>query len=161
MATVTYPDSLPKPLLEMSRAQSPSFRMVQPLTGPGYVKRVSTDAPVQYDLTWRMRRDAASMFMTWFYSETGAAAGANRFIIKLDTEFGLQDHTLQILPDSLMPMQQEAHNVFSYTASAICRKMPMPEAYRDHADLIVLDAFKYRSGIDVALNQVWPEPINA
>jgi hypothetical protein len=104
-----------------------------------------------------MNRETALQFMSWFASQVGANMGANRIIMKLDTEFGLQDHSLQILPDSLMPMQQEAHNVFSYSASAICRKMPIPSEYTDHADLIALDAYSYRSEIDTAMNSVWPE----
>lgn len=159
MAIVTYPAALPMPLLEMSRTQSPSYRMVQPLAGPGYIKNICNDAPVQYDLNWRMNRETAVQFMSWFASHAGANMGANKIVMKLDTEFGLQDHSLQILPDSLMPMQQEAHNVFSYSASAICRKMPIPAVYTDHGDLIATDAYSYRAEIDVAMNQVWPESI--
>ena len=63
---------------------------MQPLRGPGYVKRLNNDAPVTYDLTWRMTRDQAAQFQTWFYSmsASGLAMGRNQFQLEIDTEFG-------------------------------------------------------------------------
>ena len=159
MATVTYPAALPKPLINITRSQSPGFQLVQPLAGPGYVKQMTSDSPATYELSWRMSRDKALQFMAWFYAQTGLNRGFNRFTVSLDTEFGQQPHTFQLTTDNLLPSSQEASNVFSYSATAICRKVPIPAVYTDHADLILLDAYSYRAEIDIAMNQVWPEAL--
>ena len=159
MATVAYPAALPKPLINITRSQSPGFQLVQPIAGPGYVKQMTSDSPATYELSWRMSRDKSAQFMTWFYAQTGLNRGFNRFTISLDTEFGPQDHTFQLTPDNLLPYSQEASNVFSYSATAICRKVPIPAVYTDHSDLILLDAYNYRAEIDIAMNQTWPEAL--
>jgi len=159
MAIVTYPAALPKPLINVTRSQSPGFQLKQPLAGPGYVKQMTSDSPATYELSWRMSRAKAVQFISWFRSPVMLNEGANKFTISLDTEFGPQDHTFQLTPDNLLPSNQEAGNVFSYTATAICRKAPIPAVYTDHADLIVLDAYNYRAEIDIAMNQTWPEAL--
>jgi len=105
-----------------------------------------------------MSRSKAQQFMSWFYGVL--LAGQNKFSISIDTEFGPQEHVFQLTTDNLMPSSQEASNVFSYSATCICRKMPIPAVYTDHVDLITLDAFNYRAEIDIAMNRVWPEPVN-
>lgn len=154
MAIVPYPPTVPKPLISISRTQAQTFQLVQPLRGPGYVKRLNNDAPVTYDLTWRMTRDQAAQFQTWFYSmgASGLAMGRNQFQLEIDTEFGKLLHTLQLTPDTFS-QTQEAHNVFSYQATAIARKVPIPQWWFDHEDLVNSEFFAQRSLFDLVMNQ--------
>lgn len=158
MAIVQYPPTVPKPLISVSRTQAQTFQLVQPLRGPGYVKRLNNDAPVTYDLTWRMTRDQAAQFQTWFYSmsASGLAMGRNQFQLEIDTEFGKLLHTLQLTPDTFS-QTQEAHNVFSYQATAIARKVPIPQWWLDHDDLVQSEFFSHRSLFDLVMNQQLPE----
>ena len=157
MAIVDYPSQVPKPLISISRTQAQTFQLVQPLRGPGYVKRLSNDAPVTYDLTWRMTRDQAAQFQTWFYSmsASGLAMGRNQFQLEIDTEFGKLLHTLQLTPDTFS-QTQEAHNVFSYQATAIARKVPIPQWWFDHEDLVNSEFFAQRSLFDLVVNEQIP-----
>ena len=163
MAIVDYPSQVPKPLISISRTQAQTFQLVQPLRGPGYVKRLNNDAPVTYDLTWRMTRDQAAQFQTWFYSmsASGLAMGRNQFQLEVDTEFGKLLHTLQLTPDTFS-QTQEAHNVFSYQATAIARKVPIPQWWLDHGDLVNSEFFPYRDLFDIVMNkQITESPIYA
>lgn len=157
MAIVAYPENIPLPLLtETSRSQAPTFRTYEPLAGPVRIKKTSSDAPVQYDMTWRMSRIGAQRLMTWFYSATGLNQGRNKFTVKLNTEFGLLDHTVQLLPDSLLPVTTEGATVYSYTATCIVRAFPIPQSYLDHNDLLQSDYYDQAALFDLIVNQYLP-----
>ena len=73
-----------------------------------------------------------------------------------DEEFGKLLHTLQLTPDTFS-QTQEAHNVFSYQATAIARKVPIPQWWFDHEDLVNSEFFAQRSLFDLVMNQQLPE----
>ena len=157
MAIVDYPANIPLPLLtETSRSQAGTFRLYEPLAGPVRIKKTSTDAPIQYDMAWRMGIASAQRFMAWFYSVDGLNQGRNQFIVKLNTEFGLLEHTVQLMPDSLLPATTEAKTVYSYTATGIVRKFPIPDVYIDHYDLLQSDYFDDAVLFDCIVNDYWP-----
>ena len=157
MAIVNYPENVPLPLLtETSRSQAPTFRAYEPLAGPARIKKTSSDAPVQYDIAWRMSRISAQRFMTWFYSPNGLNRGRNKFTVKLNTEWGLLEHTVQLLPDSLLPVTTEGATVYSYTATGVVRALPIPQSYLDHCDLLQSDYYDNASFFDIIVNQYFP-----
>ena len=108
-----------------------------------------------------MTRDQAAQFQTWFYSmsASGLAMGRNQFQLLIDTEWGQLLHTLQLTPDTFS-QTQEAHNVFSYQATAIARKVPIPQWWLDHEDLVNSEFFAQRSLFDLVVNEQIPPLYN-
>ncbi len=94
--------------------------------------------------------------MAWFYSPNGLNQGRNTFTVKLNTEFGLLDHTVQLLPDSLMPCTTEGATVYSYTASGIVRALPIPQVYLDSCDLLQSDYYTQAWLFDLIVNDYLP-----
>lgn len=136
-----------------ARNQLARFQMSDPRSGPPYRKRLSSDVPVIWDVTFRFTGDDAIIFWSWY--ENGTDYGRKNFILPIRTEYGIVDHEVMFLPDSLLPVSQEA-NVFTYTAKILARKLIIPDEFPP--DIWVdPDAWKNRDIIDPAINWQWPK----
>lgn len=63
---IDYPSDLRAPLNTVVKTQTQLYDVSQPLSGPSYIRKLSTDAPVFYDLTFKFRyRDEALRFRAW------------------------------------------------------------------------------------------------
>lgn len=136
-----------------SRNQPSAFLMADPRSGPPYRKRLSSDIPVIWDVTFKFQGDNAIIFWSWF--ETGIDRGRKNFILPIRTEFGLVDHEVAFLPDTLLPVSEEG-NVFTYTAQIIARKLIIPPEFPPDI-WAEPDIWKEREIIDPAVNWYWPK----
>ena len=80
--------------------------------------------------------------MLWFI--TVINRGADEFTIPIKTEFGVIEHTVRFLPDSLLNTSQDGFDVMTYSATIMARGQAVPEAYLDAAELIIaIPRWKY------------------
>lgn len=62
---IAYPN-IRGPLVSQTKTQSTTFRRSEPLEGPAYLKTLSDDAPVFYNLKFKFNRaDEAKIFYAW------------------------------------------------------------------------------------------------
>lgn len=69
MADIDYPLNLRGPLVGKSKNQTAVVRQTQPLSGPAYTQKLSTDAPVTYNLSFLFTSPSeALLFRAWVTS---------------------------------------------------------------------------------------------
>lgn len=136
-----------------ARNQLAAFQMSDPRSGPPYRKKLSSDVPVIWDVTFKFKGDDATIFWSWF--ENAIDKGRANFILPIQTEFGLVDHEVMFLDESLLPVSEES-DVFTYTAQVLARKLVIPPEFPP--DIWVdPDIYKDRSILDPAVNWFWPK----
>lgn len=136
-----------------ARNQLAAFQMSDPRSGPPYRKKLSSDVPVIWDVTFKFKGDDATIFWSWF--ENAIDKGRANFILPIQTEFGLVDHDVMFLDESLLPVSEES-DVFTYTAQVLARKLVIPPEFPP--DIWVdPDIYKDRSILDPAVNWYWPK----
>lgn len=120
MATdITWPVSLQGMITTgNSRRTVPAHTMIQPRSGPAYVKYKSPDGPVFWDAELRFSQQDAAVFWLWF--RKALRYGANTFILPVRTEAGLIDHEVMFLPDSIVSLS-EGSGIFTYSATLMSR----------------------------------------
>ena len=156
MAIESYPLSL-RTILRTGKARqmTPTFRLGNPRSGPGYVQATSADAPYFWDVTFRFQRNDRLIFMDWFQRKINR--GQSPFLLAIDTEYGLQELQMQFLPDSLLPVNEDGSKTYTYRATIFARDI-VPEwaaligEYIDLAPEWVTSS----SIFDIAMNQEWP-----
>lgn len=132
---VLYPSTLPAPLKAgKSRKQVPAFRAIEPYRGRMYVQPIGTETPVIWSLTFRFTRDQAQAFVIWFKTVLGD--GVEKFTMPIKTEFGYVAHEFQFLPDGLLDCSEDGP-MFTYKASAMARKLSIPDQYLDNAESVI------------------------
>lgn len=136
-----------------ARNQLPAFAMSDPRSGPPYRKRLSDDVPVIWNVSFVFTGDDVTIFWSWF--ENGIDKGRKNFILPIATEFGLVDHEVMFLPDSLLSTS-ESGPAFTYTAQILARQLIIPEQYPDDI-WVEPEIFKDRSILDPAVNWYWPK----
>lgn len=137
MATdIRWPENLRGILTEgKSRRQGAIFSMSDPKVAPPYKKIRSTDVPVFWDITLRFHSADAAAFRKWF--ENDISYGRRWFTMPVKTEFGLIDHDVVFMPDSLLVASREAE-VFTYTATIMARKLIIPRKFTpDYFDCLL------------------------
>lgn len=136
-----------------ARNQLAAFQMSDPRSGPPYRKKLSSDVPVIWDVTFKFKGDDATIFWSWF--ENAIDKGRANFILPIQTEFGIVDHDVMFLDESLLPVSEES-DVFTYTAQVLARKLVIPPEFPP--DIWVdPDIYKDRSILDPAVNWYWPK----
>lgn len=115
------------------RTQPAAFSMSQPRRGYAYTQAIGTDTPVLWDVTFRFTRTEAVVFRLWF--ETVISRGVDEFTLPIDTEFGVLDHLVRFLPDTLLDLQQDGE-LFTYAASIMARAAVFPAGYLAAGPLI-------------------------
>ncbi len=123
MPVAAYPSWLPGVLRSKRRRQAPPWAMVGARRGPGYMLAISTVPPVFFDVEWLLTGSQALLFKLWF--ETVIARGAAPFTIFLRTEFGMLEHQVQMLPDSLLPAQEQG-GTWRYSATLMAAAQIIP-----------------------------------
>lgn len=118
-----------------NRSQPAAFSVSQPRRGKPYRQEIGTDAPVIWEVNFRFTRAEALVFRLFF--EVSINRGVDPFVLPIDTEFGLLDHTVEFLPDSLLDLQQDGE-VFTYSASILSRAAVFPDGYLEAGELIVM-----------------------
>lgn len=138
-----------------ARNQPARFQVSDPRSGPPYRKRLSSDVPVIWDVSFKFKGDDATIFWNWF--ENAIDYGRSNFILPIATEYGLVEHEVMFLPDSLLPVSEEA-DVFTYSAQILARKLVIPDEFPP--DIWVdPDAWKMRGLLDIAINIHWPKAV--
>lgn len=127
--------------------------MSDPRSGPPYRKKLSSDVPVIWDVTFKFKGDDATIFWSWF--ENAIDKGRANFILPIQTEFGLVDHDVMFLDESLLPVSEES-DVFTYTAQVLARKLVIPPEFPPDV-WVNPDIYKDRSILDPAVNWYWPK----
>lgn len=136
-----------------ARNQPAPFLMADPRSGPPYRKRLSNDVPVIWDVTFRFQGDETIIFWSWF--ENGTDRGRKNFIMPIRTEYGMVEHEVTFLPDSLLPVSEDS-SVFTYTAQILARKLVIPPEYP--GDIWQEPGiWKDRAILDPAVNWYWPK----
>lgn len=123
MPVATYPSMLPGVLRSKRRRQAPPWAMLGARRGPGYLVNGGTVPPVFFEVEWVFTAEQAVLFRLWF--ETVVARGALPFTLALRTEFGLVDHQVQMLPDSLLPAAEEG-GAWRYSATLMAAAQAIP-----------------------------------
>lgn len=124
--TAAYPAHLRGALRSKRRRQAPPFAQMAPRRGQGYMLNTGTVPPVFFDVEFRFTEAEAQVFRLWL--ETVVASGALPFTMPLRTEFGLIEHTCQLLPDSLLPAT-EAGRTWGYSATVMAGQQVIPSEY--------------------------------
>lgn len=123
MPTATYPTSIPGVMRSKRRRQAPPWAMVGARRGPGYMVNGGTVPPVFWDVEWVFDAQQAVLFRLWF--EVMIERGALPFSINLRTEFGLIEHVVQMLPDSLLPASEDG-GAWRYSATLMAAEQVIP-----------------------------------
>lgn len=135
MAIPAYPSHLPHLMhAQKSRSQVAPFTMNQPRRGAGYVQQIGTDTPVFWKGQFRFSTADAQVFQIWFTQII--KRGALPFIMAIKTEFGLQDHVCQFLPDGLADAVEEG-GVWTFDVQIMARKQIIPLEFIDGGGLVV------------------------
>lgn len=129
-----YPTGLRRPLASKSRTQPAAFAIREPRRGMGYVQQTGTDVPAFWDLQWTLSESDAQRLQLWF--RIVLQRGVVPFTLPLATEFGDVEHQVQFLSENLLP-HSSAGGVHSYSATVMARKLLVPAAFEDAAELIV------------------------
>lgn len=155
---IQYPFGLGTILVSSKqRSQSAIFGMTNPKRGPGYVQATGTDTPVFWTATFKFPKADAQRFLMWFKLPEYLNGGLEKFILPIQTEFGLVDHECQFLPDSLFNTSQDG-GVFTYTSTITARELIIPQDAVDMGSYIVENMMDVNDWalIDYALNDEWP-----
>lgn len=131
-----YPSTLPLALLDKTREQPASFQIAQPRRGKGYVEPTGTDVPVFWSLTWRFTEAQAQAFRQWFVYVINR--GVDPFTMSIRTEFGIESHECQFLPEGLMPARQIGSDVWEYRATVMASEPSVPAVDQFFADVLLL-----------------------
>jgi hypothetical protein len=124
MADIAYPSGIPTFLRQgKSRSQPAAFRLNQPRRGTAFAEASGNDTPVFWDVDFRFTQLQAQTFLRWF--RTDLQRGVLPFTMPIRTEFGLQVHLCQFLPDSLLNTTETA-GLWNYSAKLMARELPMP-----------------------------------
>lgn len=115
------------------RSQPAAFGISEPRRGASYVRATGTDTPVFWEVAFRFTQAEAMVFQLWFREVINR--GIDEFTLPIRTEFGLITHTCRFLPESLMDTS-EAGETFGYRATIMARRLEIPQAYLDSAELI-------------------------
>lgn len=158
MAIESYPLGL-RTILRMgkSRQMTPTYRISEPRSGPGYVQALSEDAPVFWDVTFRFQRNDRLIFIDWFRRKINR--GKSPFLLTIGTEYGPVEHQFQLVPDSLLSVSEDGGNTYTYQATMFARKLE-PVWADDIGEFIdIAPEWVTQPGIDIfdiAMNQEWP-----
>lgn len=131
-----YPSTLPLALLDKTREQPAAFTMAQPRRGKGYVEPTGTDTPVFWPLRWIFTGAQAQSFRQWFRYVIDR--GIDPFTMTIRTEFGLETHECQFLPDGLLPARQIGSDLWEYSATVTASEPPVPQVDQFFANVLLL-----------------------
>ena len=165
MAVITYPFGLRSILFERQKSQISKVTTDSPLSGPTYLRKLSTDAPAIYAVTFRFGAcgDEAALFRAWV--ESNEIDRGMPFNIPMKTEFsnmgGVTIQEVQAIPQDGVDILSNSHianGVYEYTATLRCRKeiTGLEDEYEEIAEG-GLDMLRGRADLDIAINISAPE----
>jgi hypothetical protein len=162
---IDYPSDLRAPLNTVVKSQTPTFRVSQPLSGPAYLDKTSTDAPVIYDLTFKFKYVEESLrFRAWvevndIYRGVEFNCPIRHEGIESGNTGGNPTQLVRVVEgDIRSSTTQFGSAYFTYTARVQCRKEVT--GLEDYYDLIneggayLLDG---REPLDISINISAPE----
>lgn len=164
MADIDYPADLRAFLIGRGKKQTAKIRTTQPLSGPAYIEKLSTDAPVIYEVSFKFGLgcfNEALLFRAWVEYK-GIDRGVP-FNIPLNHEGfneGNQTQEVQVLPSSGYDILSNVHQgqgIYEYKAILRCRKEVT--GLEDYYPIIVdggKDLLENMGNLDIAMNQVSP-----
>ena len=162
---IDYPEGLRAPLNTVVKNQTPTFRVSQPLSGPAYLDKTSTDAPVIYDMQFKFRYiDESLRFRAWV-ENNGIYRGVEfNCPIRTDAtergDTGAQETQIVRVVDGDIRSSTTSMNsaFFTYSARVQCRKevTGLEDYYQliDEGGIYLLDG---RGPLDIAINISSPE----
>jgi hypothetical protein len=115
-----------------ARTQPAGFTMTMPRRGSGYAQALGTAPAVVWEVAFRFTRSEAVAFQLWF--AVVLQRGVLDFTLPIRTEFGVQTHTCQFLPGTLMQAGEDGRT-WSYRASILARAQLVPETAPDVSGL--------------------------
>lgn len=162
---IDYPSDLRAPLNTVVKSQTPTFRVSQPLSGPAYLDKTSTDAPVIYDLTFKFRYITDSLrFRAWVENNDIYRGVEFNCPLRNDAtgDGGNEANTTQLVRvvdgDIRSSSTQLNIGFFTYTARVQCRKeitgLEDYYAFIDEGGTYLLDG---REPLDISINISAPE----
>ena len=160
---INYPEGLRAPLNTVVKTQTPTFRVSTPLSGPAYNERLSTDAPVLYDLTFKFRYESESLlFRSWI--ETNDIHRGVPFNCPLRNDASgnaLAELTqlVKVVEGDIRSSSTELNvGFFTYAARVQCRKeITGLEDYYEFIDAGGSWLMNGREILDISTNQTAPE----
>ncbi len=159
---VDYPFGLRTLLLGRQKSQTPKYDATQPLSGPAYLRNLSTDAPAIYQATFRFVSDnEALLFRAWVTANQIDIGAPFNLPMRVEgSESGANTtQEVQVMPDNdILSNTRISETGFEYTATIRCRKETT--GLEDYYDIINdggLDLLNGRENIDRALNWYLPE----
>jgi hypothetical protein len=126
--SLNYPTDLRSPLTERVKSQTAKVRTTEPLSGPSYNQRLSTDAPAIYQFRFLFTSpNEALLFRAWV--EANEVDKCAPFNIPLNTEFsfgsgGNTTQEVRLIPDEqdILSNTSNSIGVFRYAGTFLCRK---------------------------------------
>ena len=154
---IDYPFDLRTILIGRQKTQSLKYDQTQPLSGPAYLRKLSTDAPAFYNVTFRfIDDDNALLFRAWVeHNNINIGAEFNLPMKVEGSESGANStQIVQVIPDSdILSNVRSGPQGYEYSCTVRCRKETT--GLEDYYELIQ-DGGKYlldgRSELDEALN---------
>lgn len=140
-----------------SRSQPASFSTADPRRGPAYSQRVGTDVPVIWETPFLFTPDEAVAFVLW--GEVKLNNWVDEFTMPIRTEFGLIDYVCKFLADGVPNNPREDGGNWRYSGRVWARKLIVPDAFKDAADLIIgLPNWRlWADYLDETVNEAMPE----
>jgi len=108
--------------------------MSEPRRGYAYAQAIGTDMPVFWEVQFRFTQAEAMRFHLWI--KHSLQGGILEFILPIQTEFGLLDHTCRFLPDGLGDCVEDG-GMYTYGAQIMARALAIPQGYIDASEIIV------------------------
>ncbi len=152
---VKWPDYL-RPLLRDNKTvqRGETYEMSDTRYGPAYVRPFTDDAPTTVSGTLRFTRSHARRFQVWLASIN---YGLDPFIMPIDSEYGVEDQTVQATPDSFRNPVQNGE-LWSYNVTLIIREWNKGEL-SDYADTFFDIGWNVTADFgvfDTTLNELMP-----
>ena len=128
--TISYPSDIGLPLANKTKQQTPTFTTSKPLSGPAYLQKLSTDAPVIYELSWTLSKVDSEVFRAWVeYNEIYRGV---EFSIPLRNEFTYSDSVddseiqetqlVRLVSGDIRSCTNDSLGNYQYTGTFRCRK---------------------------------------
>ena len=160
---VDYPANLRAPLNTVVKTQTATFRNSEPLSGPAYTEKLSTDAPVFYQLTFKFRYKSESLlFRSWVEANDIHRGAPFNCPIRTDASgdnLAATTQLVKVVGGDIRSSSCELNiGFFTYTANVQCRKeVTGLENYYD----IIAEGGSFllegRESLDISINQLAPE----
>lgn len=160
---IDYPSDLRAPLNTVIKTQTPTFRVSQPLSGPAYNEKTSTDAPVIYNLEFKFRYVEESLrFRAWVEVNDIHRGVPFNCPIRNDATGNSDAKKTQLVKVVSGDIRSSSTTInsgfFTHTAQVQCRKeVTGLEDYYELIDEGGVYLLNGREPLDVAINQSAPE----